>query len=350
MNSITDVSEFYTSSVVNEEMCQYDLTKREFKMSYNCWFKLNGGYTPTKSLNVLTKFQSDASFPIAVGACEVSDVRKISTSDWFTRNLQYMYSNTTVAEYRVCSGIPADHCIPPTTPAGQTADAGSKYFVHPYFEKDATTATYKATLSVKKAMCAGCYQSILNELQKDYSTSLTAGSVIENCKKDPKSVLCLGTPYMAEKLAKFKQCSGYAIDFVGPVCTGEKMAAIAKNLRPIPYHLFVNCAVNAASNSQICSSAVVTQFLSDLNTIAGSDCYSCFTEFKTAIDGLAADSNVVTACSTSITSDTCKAALKAPIDSFIECSGFEPSGKRSKSVMKSSIIGAIIFVGLSIAL
>jgi hypothetical protein len=343
-NSIASITDFFTSTG-SEDMCKYDSTNKEFKMSYNCWFRMNGQVSSnvTYAARALSAFQSAVQAPMVTGACDASDIRQISTTDWFTRNLQYMYSNTTRTDYTICGGI-SSHCL---------GNVGKYYFVHPYFAKDTSTTpiAYKATLSVKKAMCAGCYQTILNELQREYTTNITATSVIENCKKDTKSALCLGTPYMADKLLRFEQCSGYAIDFVGPFCTAENMAAIAKNFKPIPYQLFVNCAVNAESNSELCTSAAVTQFLSNLNSIAGSNCYSCFTEFKTAIDGLAAtDSNVVTACSTSITSDTCKAALKAPIDSFIECSGFEPSGKRSKSVMKSSIIGAIIFVGLSIAL
>jgi hypothetical protein len=81
--------------------------------------------------------------------------------------------------------------------------------------------------------------------------------------------LCKGTPYFAQKLAAYKTCSGYDIGFVGPLCTSDKMALVGKAVNPIPYQLFATCALNSSSNSQLCSSGVVTQFLNELKTTVG---------------------------------------------------------------------------------
>jgi hypothetical protein len=246
--------------------------------------------------------------------------------------------------------------------------AGVKYFTHPYFNKTGNPARYMATLSPKTAICAGCYQTLLNELQLEYSSSpqLTPASIVTSCKQNVTSASCLGSPYMVEKLVRFQQCSGYAIDFIGPVCTMDNMDAIAKNLTPVPYQLFVDCALKGWLNSQVCENQVITQFMKNLNTTVGEDCYQCFAEFKTAIEALIKTSSVSTACSTSITGYACRAALKDPLDSYKQCSGFDMlvetpifyvpppvdtnNTNTTKSAMMSSIIGALILAGLSIAL
>jgi hypothetical protein len=309
-------------------MCKYDARTKEVKMSYNCWFSIGAYHS----------------------RCEPSDIRKISTTDWFDTNIKYMYGNSS-SDYIVCDGFGLAHC---------TAVAGSKHFVHPYFAKDTTTNTYLATLSLRKAFCAGSYQSFMNRLQADYASQATASSIINSCKNDPNSIFCKGSPYLVDRLARFKNNAGYAIDYVGPFCNETNIAAASK-LMPNPYEYFVTCGLFETNNSQVCGSAVVDQFMADLKTAAGRECGSCFDEIKESIEALATDANVKSACADA-SSDGCKAALKSTLDAFKQCTGFdmvfadkpvesEPTTtSTTKSGHTSFFVGTILLVVISMVM
>jgi len=354
------------------DMCTYDAQTKALKMSYNCWFRLNESYDSNAAISttdaaviseIFTSFQTAAGSPLVSGACTPTDIRKLSTISWLNDEFQTMLKDTTVANYKVCDEHSGD-CSHLSGGLTVIDNAGSSYIVHPDFAK-ASTGNYKATLTVDQAMCAGCFQTLMNDLQRDYSlgnADLTSG-IKDSCKADPTSSLCVGTPYMAQKLADFKTCSGYDITFKGPLCTSSDASAVLAAMDPLPYQLFANCAINGASNSALCSSSIVSQFVSKLITAAGATCNSCFSEFYTGVQELSTDDVVKAACtSTTLTSDACKTALADPIAAFEECSGQDmvfapastnttttatPTDSNSSNVLASSIVGLIAIVALS---
>jgi hypothetical protein len=200
------------------------------------------------------------------------------------------------------------------------------------FEK--TGAYYTARLTLKEAMCAGCYANLIDDLQTDYfrnfyggpaQSLVTNGPLMTACLDDPDSEVCAGSQFIAGNLNDFKTCTGYSVDFKGPVCTLSQMTSVQKHMDPIPYHLFIDCAINAsANNSATCGSRVLTQYWDKLESLVGSHCNSCFTEFYDAVTARANDADVQTACvSDQLTSAGCQTALADEIASFKVCAGFD---------------------------
>jgi len=311
------------------DLCDYDPVTKTIKMSYNCWFRLSVTYYDDQSFwlaytDYLGIFQSQTGFSL-VDTCSANEVRKMSSTRWFFSNLKSMLSNPANTSFGPCNQVQKDCEI--TTNTAQ--------ILHPYFKADEWT-NYKADLSVKQAMCAGCYQRLMNNLQRDYASDFHYGftdDVRENCKADPTSHLCLGTPFMGELLADFKTCSGYDIRFQSPLCSADQIATVLTSVDPSPYELFVKCAVNGAGNSAVCTDSIVHQFLDQLLTITGNDCSTCFQDFYADVQALAADDVVKAACSTTtLYSDACKIAIASPIASFMECSGSDITFTISKSL------------------
>jgi hypothetical protein len=186
---------------------------------------------------------------------------------------------------------------------------------------------------LKEAMCAGCYADLIDDLQGDYfknfdngpaQSLVTNGPLMTACLADPDSQVCAGSLFIAGNLNEFKTCTGYSVDFKGPVCTLSQISSIPSAMDPIPYHLFVDCAINAGDNSASCGNRVLTQYLDKLETTVGSDCNSCFTEFYDAVTARADDADVQTACvSDQLSSAGCQTALADEIASFKVCSGFD---------------------------
>jgi len=370
LKTIGSAKDIFPTAVIGTagEGCTYDPTTKTIKMSYNCYYRLNvakGTVAGVDELHALRDFQTSAGYPVMMGTCDASDIRLYSTQDWLSTKIKSMLTTGAKETYYAASDDALGHQV-------FTGLMSSANFVVPIqFEKDTIANAYKANLSLQEGFCAGCYADLIDGFQYEYrqgSALASTTGLYTACKTDPTSSTCSGSAFVGQQLANFKTCTGYDVSFRGPVCTSSQLSAVASAMTPVPYEMLVNCAVNSASNSQLCGSKIVGQYLNKLKLAAGDECNTCFTEFYAAVQALSTDDVVKTACtSTGLTSAACKTALADPIASYKECSGKDipfsavdaqpdapggdnttatPTDSKSSNVL-SSIIGMIAVVALS---
>jgi hypothetical protein len=234
-------------------------------------------------------------------------------------------------DYSVCNNDPNIDC------SGNPA--GPDHIVQPEFYKPGTS-TFAAYLRLDEAFCVGCYSRFLDDIQSDIMVGRNLypnSALFSICKANPDDPLCKLTVFVASALERFKTCtSGYAIDFVGPLCTKSDLPAIADSLDPLPYTFLANCAWNITANN--CSHDTLVEYFSNMTNITSSDCTSCYREAWSSMEAISDTALLESCMQGSIYSEECRSGLVDIFGNFSLCAGGNltfPSEKQSVTLLSN---------------
>jgi hypothetical protein len=140
---------------------------------------------------------------------------------------------------------------------------------------DAAPVTYG--LSVSDVKCDHCYR-MFDAVIKMGTYGIDSDTVLKAlCLVDPHDAMCKKSTVVQRAMFYFRNCAGYDIEFMGPVCTAEQLAPIDR-MNPHPYIPLMICKFDADSFSDVCND--VEGYIAELSEVSGStDCGGCFTSF-----------------------------------------------------------------------
>jgi len=283
-------------------------------MSYNCWYKLDKPYNGV-SYGILTAFQHSAGFPVVTNACGGEYIRSVSLWNFYSLNFKALLDGRAGGkDYTVCNQDPSTDC-------GGTA-AGPDHIIAGGF--GGNTGPYLAHSALKQGICYGCYSRFLDDIQADLMNgtlgNLGIGSgLYSTCRSNPESSLCMMSVFVATNLDRFKTCtSGYSIDFTGPLCYPEQLAAVTTTMNPLPYTFLTRCA------AQNCTDIQKWNYFVNLKNVTNShDCTSCYNDaFYDLKEAFSTNTSLPIACAgRELYSQNCRSGLSHVLEKFTECGG-----------------------------
>jgi hypothetical protein len=171
-------------------------------------------------------------------------------------------------------------------------------------------------LSVSDVICDHCYR-LFDAVLK--GTNGVASDLILKalCLADPHDAICKNSTAVQRAMYYFRNCAGYDIEFMGPVCTAEQLAPI-QQMNPHPYIPLMMCKFDTDSFSDVCSD--VEGYIAELSTVSGStDCGGCFTSFYDNI--LVTDATKSACAGGNYATPICIASQQSAHIKFQACSG-----------------------------
>ena len=260
---VTNISEISTG-ITDADECSYDIDSEALTIRYKCWEKMEEAFAM----------------------------------------FQY-YSGHSIAERQCLSKIVRDQTLNVMDYETYT-QAAAKSQSNPGFPSD------------EHGICHGCYSQYYDEilLGANQFDDLAA-----SCSEDPRSELCAESTVVLQAREKFQVCSGYDIDFTGPVCDSSAAQEV-EELVPPPYYAITNCAVNS---DRYCDS--MHQYFAAIEKMTGDSCSICYREFNDNVNAaaVAEGSTLVADCSgmEGLWTEECRASLAPALFDFQVCSGFD---------------------------
>ena len=182
---------------------------------------------------------------------------------------------------------------------------------------DTTNSFVAPSLSDNYGLCYLCYSKFLSDVR---AGSIGLTDVIAACTNDPLSYGCADSTIVLKAKANFKICSGYEIDFLGPVCTQNDVDTV-QELIPVPYYTITHCAFN---DDVFCGT--VDSYFAKIEEESDKSCSLCYHDYKDSVASIAADlTNTSVADCTGkegVWSMDCKASIAPAVLDFYKCSGF----------------------------
>ena len=181
--------------------------------------------------------------------------------------------------------------------------------------------TYNIFPNDKNGLCYGCYAMFGDNVNEEYSSGGSPSDAQTACIADPNSDVCVGSTVVVQAKAQFRECSGYEIGFIGPVCTDEQVDDI-QTLIPSPFFTLTHCAYN----DEIFCKTVEAYFVK-IEEKSDNSCVFCYREYMSKVSAVANDlsNGSVDDCTgvEGVWSDACAAAQAQALFDFKVCAGMD---------------------------
>jgi len=250
---------------------------------------------------MLKIFMDNAGYSIVQKPCDPTYIRSTSMGNFFAKYLTTILSDYT----RDYSGYGA-----------------SGYITFPGFFNQ-TDGSF-LDIPLMDGLCMSCYQLALDDMQRgswsvdsdSYIFSHFPAVILTECANDPLGDTCSNFDAVKRIKGDFLQCTGYQIDFVGPLCPEEARTQFQA------YDVLswtVYCTLFPSSED--CSEWESTVF--NYHTSFGMPCYNCIDEIIDGVKTLSFTKDMRSACSSvdSVLTLRCIRALGGLFDEFIDCTG-----------------------------
>lgn len=172
--------------------------------------------------------------------------------------------------------------------------------------------------SVEDGLCDMCYANFLTKI--GVIDDGTHDDVVAACLTDHgQSNVCKTSTVILPARTEFEECSGYDVDFKGPVCTQKEVEDI-QELIPTPYFTFTHCAYN---NEAFCST--ITAYFDQIEKESSDTCVLCYREFNDALLSKQHNADTINACTgpMGVWDVQCLDAYRDALSNFRTCSGFD---------------------------
>jgi hypothetical protein len=140
--------------------------------------------------------------------------------------------------------------------------------------------------------------------------------ILTECANDPAGEVCSNAPAVKRIKSDFRTCTGYDINFDGPLCPPEASSQLLANDM---LTMVVFCTLYAGAEDCL----DWHEYFFNFRTSLGMPCYNCIEELETAVIRLRGEPEVRQACNSieSVMSKGCMQLLGFMVQTYMECTG-----------------------------